>query len=103
MAQLNSHNANPLQYMEFLGKPRGGFWYGVEIEFEVNQDYGVEMRGDGILESMSRGFCMLKRDGSLDRGLEIVTAPAPLARHRIEWKKFWDARRKGFFVGGFAD
>jgi len=42
---------------------------------------------DRILGTM-RGFALLKNDGSLDNGFEIVTAPATLNAQKHYWSKF---------------
>lgn len=37
------------------------------------------------------GFAILKHDGSIGQGFEIVTAPSTLELHRDNWKPFWSS------------
>jgi len=100
-----------LNTLNFLGQPADKLWLGVELEVECKSDSGWH-RGelaDEVAAAMA-GFAVLKSDGSLDNGFEIVTAPATIEIHRTEWtnrfygKSFikglrsWDAGTCGLHV-----
>jgi len=100
-----------LNTLNFLGQPADKLWLGVELEVECKSDSGWH-RGelaDEVAYAM-RDFAVLKSDGSLDNGFEIVTAPATIEIHRTEWtnrfygKSFikglrsWDAGTCGLHV-----
>lgn len=77
-----------LDTLNFLGQPADKLWLGVELEVECKNDRGW-YRGelaDAVAYAM-RDFAVLKSDGSLDNGFEIVTAPATIEIHRTEWTK----------------
>jgi hypothetical protein len=77
-----------LDTLNFLGQPADKLWLGVELEVECKSDSGWH-RGelaDEVAAAMA-GFAVLKSDGSLNNGFEIVTAPATIEIHRTEWTK----------------
>lgn len=91
------YDRDPLDILSFLDangsavSPRdhadnGYMVYGVELEIETR---GVTYESDArrTLEQLE-DFAILKRDGSLDCGFEIVTAPAPLEFHAHAWRQF---------------
>lgn len=83
------YNANPLDYVGFMGKPKDKLFYGVELEVENNGDdfYDVAMN---TYKSVGE-FAILKHDGSLNNGFEVVSAPMSMEVHRSEiWDKFFD-------------
>ena len=59
---------------------------GVEIEMERRNNCPYHIVDD-ILTTM-RGYALVKRDGSLNDGFEVVSAPATLMAHKHYWSKF---------------
>jgi hypothetical protein len=124
MLKVQNHNYNVLQALSFQGKPKGGIFYGVELELEIGKSrvvvpvpkpdeegyccYSCHPPGmtrwkepsqdEEILyvEKILGDFVCLKEDGSLKFGLEIVSAPASLQVHRNRWKGFFDTIPKTF-------
>jgi hypothetical protein len=64
--------------------------YGVELELEVKNEHSVESCVEYTIDTLGEDFCILKRDGTICRGFEIVTAPAEIPIHIDKWKKFFD-------------
>lgn len=108
---IHAWNYEVLNTLNFLGQPADKLWLGVELEVECKSGSGWQ-RGelaDEVAYAM-RDFAVLKSDGSLDNGFEIVTAPATIEIHRTEWtsrfygKSFikelrsWDAGTCGLHV-----
>ncbi len=77
-----------LNTLNFLGQPADKLWLGVELEVECKSDSGRH-RGElaDVVAAAMAGFAVLKSDGSLNDGFEIVTAPATIEIHREEWTK----------------
>jgi hypothetical protein len=50
---------------------------------------------DRIVDAVGRDFVLLKRDGSLTDGVEVVSAPAFLGLHRKRWRPLFDAIGEG--------
>ncbi len=71
----------------------GPLWYGVELEVECTSDRGV--RAQATLDRLGKTFVILKNDGSLASGFEIVTAPCTLEKHRDHWAPFFNAKPAG--------
>jgi hypothetical protein len=86
-------------HLKIFGKDRLKF--GVELEVEAGKpkgpvDYSVyESHRCSRAEQVERvlntpePFVIIKEDGSLDNGFEIVTAPAALNEHRKRWQAFF--------------
>jgi hypothetical protein len=103
------HNTNPLDYVTYQGTPKDGIFYGVELEVEVGTDSFNNERLDlarKVNEAL-KGFAIVKHDGSLENGFEIVTAPATFELQEEYWDKFlkldlplisWDSTRCGMHV-----
>ena len=79
-------NANPLVYLEFKGKAEDGLYLGVELEVEVGDRISRLRKGPSIRD-IDREFMVLKSDGTLSNGFEVVTAPASLDVHKEMWPK----------------
>lgn len=83
-------------------------FFGVELEVEVGRSMDVEDAARKTYELIGRDFVMLKSDGSINRGFEIVSAPATLEVHREKWTPFltkkpgaiksWDTSTCGMHV-----
>tara|TARA_R110001592_G_scaffold18825_1_gene77955 strand:+ start:1162 stop:2370 length:1209 start_codon:yes stop_codon:yes gene_type:complete len=66
-------------------------YMGVELEVERRNDcpYEIgEMTHNDFYNSKTGQFAIMKSDGSLSNGFEIVTAPATLNAHRENWDTF---------------
>ena len=79
---IHDYSYNVLDSLDFLGKPANGIYFGVELEVEAGRD--IEDAAENFADAFD-GFAILKQDGSLDNGFEIVTAPATLEIHKAEW------------------
>lgn len=69
-------------YFAPLGK--GPRFLGVELELETNEDCDREYCAEKVFNTVNN-FCILKEDGSLDDGFEIVSCPATLDKHKNLW------------------
>jgi hypothetical protein len=65
----------------------GPIYYGVELEVECVRDR--ETCAEKTRDLFSPEFVLLKEDGSLNDGFEIVTRPASYDEHRKNWANFW--------------
>lgn len=85
---IRSWDYEVLDTLNFLGQPADKLWLGVELEVECKSSSGW-YRGElaDAVASAMRDFAVLKSDGSLTNGFEIVTAPATIEIHREEWTK----------------
>jgi hypothetical protein len=69
--------------------------YGCELEVEVSG------RGDPIkkairdIDELMGNRVLMKRDGSLSNGMEIVTRPAPLKKQYALWNDFFSKKHAG--------
>ena len=70
-------------------------YYGVESEMERRKDCPSDI-AERVHNLMHKHipFALLKNDGSLSNGFEIVTAPATLNAHKKYWKPFFDSGDK---------
>ena len=78
------------QYDGPIGK--GPLFFGVELEVECTGDR--DSIADTVADQLE-DFAVLKEDGSLSDGFEIVTRPASLECQRDGWKPFFDDRPEG--------
>ena len=76
--------------LNFHGK--GPYYFGVELEIESpkNREENAER-----VNSLVSDFAILKDDGSLDNGFEIVTEPATLEKQIELWQPFFDKHPAG--------
>lgn len=86
--------------------------FGVEAEVEMAEPASGSTKNriaNSVLRSLGSEFAIIKSDGSLDNGFEIVSAPACLETHRRYWPKLdsmpdkdslraWDTSTCGFHV-----
>ena len=70
------YSVDVVERLGFAPNPRKEITYGVELEVECEGSKAVA--ADDVLACV-RGDAILKEDGSLNDGFEIVTRPAPLA------------------------
>jgi Putative amidoligase enzyme len=78
----------------FFGK--APFYFGVELEVE-NVSGDKESKAEKILQTpdMAQDFIIVKNDGSLSDGFEIVTCPADYATQVENWHKIFDTLPSG--------
>jgi hypothetical protein len=77
---------------EFHGMPP--HFMGVELEVEM-EDGNKKKRGkkaQEVQDLFPQDFVILKEDGSLGCGFEIVTQPTDLIEHKKMWNPFFDKR-----------
>ena len=67
-------------------------YLGVELEVERRRDCPYEIGEMTTNDFYNKGnqFAIMKSDGSLSNGFEIVTCPATLNAHRENWDKFFN-------------
>lgn len=78
---------------------KGPLYLGVELEVEVvnvssdSEDPRADLEDHAVSTQtrFSADFVILKEDGSLDTGFEIVTRPASFDVQLTEWTRFFDA------------
>lgn len=88
-----NYNENVLDHLNFQGDPKPGEpYFGVEVEVELRGDQYCSARdiAERVRDILGPENIVLKTDGSLNNGFEIVTAPATLARQRDIWEPFND-------------
>jgi len=66
-------------------------YYGVELEVEkrTNADSDTAREVYECFGTNQRQFAVLKSDGSLSNGFEIVSAPGTLKAHKLYWEQFF--------------
>lgn len=84
--------------------------YGIELEVEMTEGSWRKPAAKRVMDALSSEFVILKEDGSLNRGFEIVTAPASFDEHRKRWPAMlqsdeakkglvsWDAEKAGLHI-----
>jgi hypothetical protein len=71
-------------------------YFGVELETEVKTGSDKAMQDQLLhIDDLMGDSCIMKRDGSLDHGIEIVTRPYGLEKQYIIWDKFLRAKHPG--------
>ena len=73
---------------------KGPIWFGIELEVEVKSGSDTNEMATKCKELLGE-FAIIKGDGSLNNGFEMVTRPASLEVHRERWTKFMEGRPKG--------
>lgn len=86
--------------LEFKGK--GPFFYGIELEVEVDERLQRRAQYAKDILKLFNGFVITKHDGSIKDpktgrivGFEIVTAPASRDYQTDKWNYFFDNKPKG--------
>ena len=78
-------NFDPLLLLAFHGHPEDRIFLGIEIEVEAKEGE-EDIKARTVLAS-DPSFFVIKHDGSLRNGFEIVTAPASLSVHKDKLRK----------------
>ncbi len=73
------------QQFEFRGRTQDEIFYGVELELE-SDNYELDTL---ITHKLIKDFGCLKKDASIMRGFEIVSAPASIVEHYTLWDNFF--------------
>ena len=73
----------------FRGK--GPQFFGVELEVEAND---IPECAERVHEKVKE-FAILKEDGSLKEGFEIVTSPCSIEEHKKLWVPFFETGKRG--------
>ena len=107
------YNADPLHYLKFKCLPTEKLAYDTAQDEDIESDYngfspvflGVELEVEKtdktppkiehlVAADLGMDFVILKHDGSLTNGFEVVSAPATLGFHLQAWDKFFDNSAK---------
>ncbi len=106
--EVLAYNADPLDYLSFQALPAERkvaseknplMYLGIELEVERNKARGDRHINREVAELLD-GTAIVKHDGSLDDGFEIVSAPMTLAYHyagangKSPWDAFFDGPAK---------
>lgn len=86
---IRAHDYDPMQTLTFKGNPKNRLFYGVELEVEATEGNNNADVAEKILEAVD-DFAVIKHDGSLVNGFEVVTCPASLEEHLGFWNKYFD-------------
>ncbi len=71
---------------------KGPHYFGVELEVEVQSSEDRDSVAEDVASDIG-DFGILKSDGSLDNGFEIVTRPASMDEQRKRWAPFFQSDR----------
>ena len=79
-------------------------YYGVELEVEKRKDCpnDIAERIHNLFHKYIP-FALLKSDGSLSNGFEIVTAPSTLNAHKKYWQPFFDSNETDYLKSWNTD
>jgi hypothetical protein len=94
-AKIHSYNTRVPELLKFKAtkvKPTT-MYLGVELEYECRSE--SDKTKDAILtNTILKDHAILKSDGSVRGGFEIVTCPATIDIHKVEFKSFFDKLSK---------
>ncbi len=88
---IMDYGARAPDYLSFVGKPKDGMYFGVELEVELKDGHLASDVARNVRCTMPN-FVITKHDGSLDHGFEIVTAPASLEEQYKAWEQFFSIK-----------
>lgn len=110
---IMTYSADPLQFLKFKTMPDERITYDTNQDPCCNEEYngyaplflGIELEVERkkdtpkriehmVAADLGMDYMILKGDGSLDNGFEIVTAPATLRYHLQAWDKFFENSAK---------
>ena len=93
---FSEHDA--LAIFGFQDAPHDNLSLGIELEYEVKDRFNHREVAREVNEILG-DFCLIKRDGSLENGFELNSAPASLTFHKKAWNDFFGhAVRKKLLV-----
>lgn len=93
---VHQYSAKPMDYgqgFRYLPTERlpvEPLWLGVELEVQPKDKSDRDLKWAHAIRDTLGDFAIMKRDGSIGFGVEIVTVPATLAYHRQAWDRFFD-------------
>lgn len=99
ISPVKDYNSNPLNCLPFYHTSMGQQQISWQPANNSLKYYGIELevsskiaRNDLAKDCLDvfDNFSITKHDGSIPRGFEIVTAPATLENHYVEWGKFFE-------------
>lgn len=79
---IHTYSENVLGHLTADDPDGYGMLYGVELEVEVPNGRTKRKELAEHVYDMFKDHAILKEDGSLDCGFEIVTKPSPMAKHK---------------------
>lgn len=93
-SEVRGYGANALDYLKFRALPTEKtndrtLFLGIELEVERRRRCPEDITNI-TLDQLGRDYVILKEDGSLSNGFEIVTAPSTLDFHLHAWDKFFE-------------
>jgi hypothetical protein len=96
-----SYKPTPIMYPKLdTEKP---IYYGIELEVDSNGTVKNDHHLNAGIVNKMLGYSYVKRDGSLNNGMEIVTHPAHLEYHTVErrdqWVRVMDYLRRCGYTG----
>ena len=88
-----------------LGKPVWGIYYGIEMEYDVITPKEAFLKGKEATNRVRndeatpifkvvKDFAIIKHDGSMKNGFEVVSVPMTLDAHRNSWGPFFTIIKK---------
>lgn len=77
---IYDHSYDVTDQLPFLGMPADKVYYGIELEVECARPRNKGDNATTVAHELT-GYALLKEDGSIDNGFEIVTAPASMDVH----------------------
>lgn len=83
---IASYHTKVTHTLKALGKADAKLRLGIEIEVECKRGEPQDSAQEWL--QAAPDFVICKRDGSLDRGFEIVSCPASLAVHQERWPQY---------------
>ena len=81
--KIYDYSTNVLRYCAFRGTPRDMFYLGTELEMVVRE--GNKAEHVKRIYDLLQGYGILKYDGSVSNGFELVTSPWSLEEHQEFW------------------
>jgi hypothetical protein len=87
---IYDYNTDVMDHLQFQGTPESGLYLGAELEVQVETG-GVSDKAEAW-NAAAGDFSILKYDGSVSHGFEVVTAPCSLAVHAEKWTELLNQR-----------
>jgi hypothetical protein len=85
-AIIKNYSFKVQDYFGMMGKPLDGIHYGIEIEFE-SENHNEDTL---IISELTKHFCSLKKDASIEQGFEVVSTPCCIKTHYEIWNDFFN-------------
>lgn len=95
---IHNSSTDVLDFCLKLGSPIDGVYYGIELEVETEKRSESAEYFLGLLDN----YAIIKEDGSLSNGWELVTAPATIEIHKKELAKRFLSEREAIREYGLS-